>query len=281
MIHKLLEIMTQLRDPDTGCPWDKQQTYRSIVPHTLEEAYEVAEVIEQDRLHDLPDELGDLLFQVVFYAEIARQEGRFEFSDVVNAICEKLIRRHPHVFAEKKISSVEEQNKDWEKHKAQERLSKTQQHSATNVDNRSSVLDNINRALPALSQAEKMQRRVSNIGFDWPDISGVIEKVKEELTEVTEEILIEKQSQQNSRIEEEIGDLLFACVNLARHANVNAEAALRNANRKFETRFRQVEAILTETNSNVADASLNEMDAAWNKIKSLEKKGNQNPLKRS
>lgn len=280
-MKKLLDIMADLRDPESGCPWDIKQTYQTIVPHTLEEAYEVAEVIEQNRLDDLPDELGDLLFQIVFYSQLAKEQNRFCFDDVVDAICDKLIRRHPHVFNEEKNikgaidlsdpAAIEKQAITWDELKAQERnkYSKKNNHSE-------SVLDNLNTALPSLSSAQKIQRRVSNVGFDWTEINGVIKKCYEELKEVEHEISALKNGTSN-HIEEEVGDLFFACVNLARHAGVDAEAALRKANTKFENRFRKVEELLKHSGG-LQKASLSEMDNAWNIVKEGEAKGNNNRL---
>lgn len=280
-MKKLLDIMACLRDPKSGCPWDLKQTYQTIVPHTLEEAYEVAEVIEQHRLDDLPDELGDLLFQIVFYSQLAKEQNRFCFDDVVDAICNKLIRRHPHVFNKEHATvtefdlsdsaSVAKHSISWEQLKAQERIkiAKSEKHIE-------SVLDNLNSALPSLPSAQKIQGRVSNVGFDWPEISGVIEKCYEELKEVEHEI---KKSDEgvNNHLEEEIGDLFFACVNLARHRGVDAEAALRKANTKFEKRFRKVEELLLPSGG-LQKASLSEMDKAWNAVKELEANGNNNKL---
>ncbi|VAW96793.1 Nucleoside triphosphate pyrophosphohydrolase MazG [hydrothermal vent metagenome] len=280
-MKKLLDIMSRLRDPKTGCPWDLKQTYQSIVPHTLEEAYEVAEVIEQHRLDDLPDELGDLLFQIVFYSQLAKEQNKFEFDDVVEAICTKLIRRHPHVFNREgdAVSSydllnpnaIKQQNLAWDKLKSEERNNSNNKNS--------SVLDNINSVLPSLSVAQKIQRRVSNEGFDWPDISGALEKCHEEINEVEHEITLVSAGQEN-HIEEELGDLLFACVNVARHSGVDSEAALRKANAKFESRFRQVEQLLLPSGG-LQKASLSEMDAAWNTVKEKEHAGNKNKLSRS
>jgi len=279
-MQKLLNIMSRLRDAKFGCPWDLKQTYKTIVPHTLEEAYEVAEVIEQNRLDDLPDELGDLLFQIVFYSQLAKEDNRFCFDDVVKAICDKLIRRHPHVFDKEnnKIEldlndpdAVDKQSLVWDALKAQER-----NNSSNKNNNIPSILDNLNSALPSLSAAQKIQRRVSNVGFDWPEIKGVIEKCYEELKEVEFEIEASDNDNKN-RIEEEIGDLFFACVNLARHTSVDAEAALRKANTKFEKRFRKVEELLLQSGG-LQYASLAAMDNAWNKVKERETKGNNNKL---
>ena len=258
-INQLLEVMRRLRDPQAGCPWDREQTYRSLVPHTLEEAYEVADAIEQDDLQHLPDELGDLLFQVVFYAQIAQEEGRFDFEDVARGICDKLVRRHPHVFADATIDSAEEQTQAWEEHKRRERDRKATQAQA-------GTLEGVSLALPALVRAAKLQRRAARVGFDWPEVEGVFAKVREELAELDTELQAEATPE---RLAEELGDLLFSCVNLARHLNVEPEAALRTANLKFEQRFRHIEAEL-QASGGVEQASLQEMDAAWEAAKQRE-----------
>ncbi len=249
-VDRLLELMTQLRDPDSGCPWDLAQTYASIVPHTIEEAYEVADAIAREDLIDLKDELGDLLFQVVFYAQLAKEEGAFVFAEVAAAITEKMIRRHPHVFSNTSYSDVSEQSQAWEQIKQKEK--------ATN-----SVLDGVPLALPALTRALKLQRKAASVGFDWSEISPVLAKIEEELQEVR----IELEQNNAQRLEEEIGDLLFACINLARHSKVDPEAALRHCNRKFETRFRHIETWLAENGSSPKQASLQEMDALWERAK--------------
>ena len=259
-INQLLEVMRRLRDPQAGCPWDQEQTYRSLVPHTLEEAYEVADAIEQDDLQHLPDELGDLLFQVVFYAQIAQEEGRFDFEDVARGICDKLVRRHPHVFADATIDSAEEQTQAWEEHKRLERDRKATQAQA-------GTLEGVSLALPALVRAAKLQRRAARVGFDWPEVESVFAKVREELAELDTELQAEATPE---RLAEELGDLLFSCVNLARHLNVEPEAALRTANLKFEQRFRHIEAEL-QASGGVEQASLQEMDAAWEAAKQLGK----------
>lgn len=258
-INQLLEVMRRLRDPQAGCPWDREQTYRSLVPHTLEEAYEVADAIEQDDLQHLPDELGDLLFQVVFYAQIAQEEGRFDFEDVARGICDKLVRRHPHVFADATIDSAEEQTQAWEEHKRLERDRKVTQPQA-------GTLEGVSLALPALVRAAKLQRRAARVGFDWPEVEGVFAKVREELAELDTELQAEATPE---RLAEELGDLLFSCVNLARHLNVEPETALRTANLKFEQRFRHIEAEL-QASGGVEQASLQEMDAAWDAAKQRE-----------
>lgn len=261
-IHHLLDIMLQLRDPEKGCPWDKQQTLQSLVPHTLEEAYEVADAIEQQDYSELRDELGDLLFQVVFYAEIAREMQLFDFNDIATAISEKLIRRHPHVFADDQVDSIDEQNVAWEEHKRLERLEKSKVASQVH-----SELDGIIKSLPALVRAQKLQRRAARNGFDWDNIEPVYDKLSEEVTEVREAVI----SAEPDKIEDEVGDLLFAGVNLARFLGVDAEQALRRANAKFETRFRQVETQVKDQGKDMKQMSVDELDAIWEIVKQLEK----------
>jgi MazG family protein len=258
-MEQLLEIMERLRDPETGCPWDREQTFRSIAPYTIEEAYEVADSIERGELDELREELGDLLFQVVFYAQMAKEQGHFDFHGIVAAISEKMLRRHPHVFGGEKIADAAEQSTAWERHKSAERRAKSAQSP--------SQLDGVAQALPALVRAEKLQKRASRVGFDWPSVEGVAAKVKEELAELEAE---RRQSSDHRRLLEEVGDLLFSCVNLARHLEVDAEAALRDSNSKFERRFRAVEAGLSGQGKSVATASLEEMDGMWDEIKRSE-----------
>ena len=265
-IEQLLEIMRRLRDPEKGCPWDQEQTLQSLVSHTLEEAYEVAEAIENNDLAELADELGDLLFQVVFYSRIAEEADEFDFSAVCKNISEKLIRRHPHVFADDKVSSVAEQTEAWEKLKAAERAKKSVIEKTTGSE--VSVLAGVSHALPALIRSIKLQKRAARIGFDWPDIQAVLPKVHEEIAEVEEEIQL---GAEHDRMEHEIGDVLFAVTNLARHAHIDPEAALRRANRRFESRFAHVESVL-EPKGGVAKASLNEMEMAWQDAKIEEQK---------
>jgi ATP diphosphatase len=257
-IERLLTIMHRLRDPQQGCPWDLAQTYKTIVPHTLEEAYEVADAIEREDYTDLRDELGDLLFQVVFYAQLAEEDGRFDFNEIANGIADKLVRRHPHVFADMQFNDAEEQTRHWEELKKQERADKaeTTQHS---------VLDGIARTLPALSLAGKMQKRAAQVGFDWPEWSGVIAKVQEELAELQESW------SEPQRREEELGDLLFTCVNLARHAGCDPEAALRAANHKFDARFRALELAAQAQGRSLEQLSPDELDQLWNTIKKSSK----------
>lgn len=250
-ISRLLNIMATLRDPITGCPWDLKQDYASIVPYTLEEAYEVADAIARSNFDELKDELGDLLFQVVFYAQIAKEEGRFEFDDCVAAICAKLERRHPHVFGEQTAADADAVLKNWETLKQVERQ-QVGQHS---------VLDNIPQAMPALSRAYKLQKRCANVGFDWPEVSGCWDKVKEEIIEV------EQTATGSPELAEELGDLMFALVNVVRKHRLDPEAVLRAANTKFEQRFRAVEQVLSTQGRQPEQASLAEMEQIWQQIK--------------
>lgn len=254
-VQQLLDIMARLRDPQHGCPWDIKQTYDTIVPYTLEEAYEVADAIARKDYPELKDELGDLLFQVVFYAQIASEEGRFRFEDCVQAICDKLQRRHPHVFGEQDAKAsepdgAEQALSNWEALKSEERKS-SGQHS---------VLDNVPQAIPALSRAFKLQKRCANVGFDWPDVAGAWDKVKEEITEVEE-------AKDHEHLAEELGDLMFALVNVVRKHKLDPETVLRAANTKFEHRFRAVEQRLQQQSSSVEQATLDEMEAIWQQVK--------------
>ena len=259
-INRLLTIMTRLRDPESGCPWDRAQTYKSIVPHTLEEAYEVAETIEQEDFASLCDELGDLLFQIVFYAQLAIEESRFDFGDVVKAISDKMERRHPHVFADvQQFDSEEAQIRHWEELKQQERETKLKQDSQP-----TSQLDGITRSLPALSLARKIQSRAAQVGFDWPEIDGVFDKLQEEIRE-----LQEAWNDETARADE-MGDLLFTCVNLSRHAGVDPDQALRQASRKFEHRFRGMEAIAQHELSSLETMSTDQLEACWQQVKNKE-----------
>lgn len=262
-IDRLLGIMVKLRDPVTGCPWDREQTFRSLVPHTLEEAYEVADAIARGDTDELRSELGDLLFQVVFHAQIAREAGQFDFNDIVAAISDKLIRRHPHVFSEAKITSAADQSKAWEEHKAAERAARAGEENRP-----PSILDGVTLTLPALTRAAKLQNRAARVGFDWPDIRQVMDKLEEETAEIHAEIA---QGAPPERMEDEIGDLLFVAVNLARHAGIDAETAVRRANTKFERRFRRIEALLAERGRTPEQTTLEEMDALWDKAKEEEK----------
>ena len=255
-IQRLLYIMQCLRDPGTGCPWDREQTFQTIVPHTLEEAYEVADAIEKGDMAEVKDELGDLLFQVVFYAQLGREQGVFDFDAIATAIADKLERRHPHVFADVEIADAEEQTRHWEQLKAEERMAKATTTAAA------SALDGVTHTLPAMNVAHKLQKRAAQVGFDWLDQRGVLDKLHEEIAEVQQ-----AWAQDQMALQEEIGDLLFTCVNLARHAGVDSEAALRQANRKFEYRFRAVEQQLAKTETPLGQADIATMESAWCKAK--------------
>ena len=255
-VADLLEIVSRLRDPDGGCPWDLAQSYATIVPHTIEEAHEVAEVIERGQWDELPDELGDLLFQVVFYAQIASEEERFDFTDVVDAIATKMIRRHPHVFSDVQYENLDEQSAAWERIKAREK--------AVEGDQLSGALQGVGQSLPALTRALKLQRKASRVGFDWSRPEPVLDKVEEELGELREALGAASCRQ---RLSHELGDLLFACVNAARHLEVDPEQALRAANRRFENRFQRIESMLRERGTTVSETDLKELDALWERAK--------------
>jgi ATP diphosphatase len=255
-MEKLLEIMRALRAPGTGCPWDLAQSMRTIVPHTLEEAYEVADAIEREAWDELPGELGDLLFQVVFYCQVAREEGRFDFATVVDEISRKLLRRHPHVFGGRTADSPEAVAAQWEEIKAGER------HRPG--DTPPSALDHIPLGLPALTRAHKLQSRAARIGFDWPDPVPVLDKVAEELAELRGCLA---EGGAAGQAGEELGDLLFSCVNLARHLGIEPEGALREASRKFERRFRYVETAVRAAGGDPAATPLAELDTKWDEAK--------------
>jgi len=255
-IARLLSIMAQLRHPETGCPWDIKQTFATVAPSTIEEAYEVVDAIERNDLDELREELGDLLFQVVFHARIAEEAGAFTFSDVARAINEKMLRRHPHVFGDRKDLTAEELRAQWESHKEQERANKAASGS-------SSALDGVALNLPALIRAEKIQNRAKRVGFDWDTLAPVIAKVQEELAEVQQA----STDQDQQHTEEEVGDLLFAVVNLSRHLSVDPEKALRSATAKFSARFLQVERLAQSRGMNMQSASLDELDMLWEEVK--------------
>ncbi|MBQ4831919.1 nucleoside triphosphate pyrophosphohydrolase [Pseudoalteromonas sp. MMG010] len=256
-LSELLEIMATLRDPQNGCPWDLQQDFKSIVPHTLEEAYEVADCIERNDLKELKIELGDLLFQIVFYAQLAQEQDLFNFNDVVEQLNEKLTRRHPHVFAKQTAMSEEQLSQQWQAIKANERESKKSEQVNT-------LWQDIPVNLPSLSKAKKIQQRVAALGFDWPSYHGALDKVAEEVLEVKEALAHDPQSAHSA---EEIGDLLFATVNVARHIKRDPEQLLRDASTKFSTRFEKVQAYLLTQGQNINTASLAQMDEAWEAIK--------------
>ena len=257
-VARLLEVMENLRDPETGCPWDIKQTFASIIPHTIEEAYEVADAIEHGSMEDIKDELGDLLFQVVFYAQLGKEQGEFDFESISAAISDKLIRRHPHVFGEQKSKTDEQLNTQWEKIKAEERADSGKLQDT-------SILANVPFGMAPLTRAQKLQKKCAKVGFDWPEIGPVLDKIQEEIIEVMDEVNAPQPNQQ--AIEEEIGDLLFAVVNLSRHLNVDAETALRKANKKFEGRFRNVENTFKNQKVELSDASLEKMEAVWQAVK--------------
>jgi MazG family protein len=254
-MKKLLRLMEQLRDPAAGCPWDRAQTYTTIVPYTIEEAYEVADAIARGDRAALRQELGDLLFQVVFYAQLAQEEGAFGFTDVVTAITDKMTRRHPHVFGNARFASVAEQSAAWEQIKADER-------GAAHAG----VLDGVPVGLPALQRAVQLQRKAARVGFDWAAAPPVLAKIEEELAEIRAELA----TGNAERLAEEIGDLLFACVNLARHCQVDPEVALRGTSAKFERRFRQIEDGLAVDGRTPGQATLDEMEALWQRAKAAE-----------
>jgi nucleoside triphosphate diphosphatase len=260
-IERLLEVMARLRDPDGGCPWDLEQDFASIAPYTIEEAYEVADAIERQDFHDLEGELGDLLLQVVYHAQMAKEAGRFDFETVAARIAEKMIRRHPHVFGEAEVESAAAQTIAWEEAKAGEREQKK------NAGGDPSILADLPLGLPALTRAAKLQRRAARVGFDWPEVAPVLEKLEEEIAEVRAELAT---GAPQERLADEVGDLLFAAANLARHLGVDGESALRRANQKFERRFRAIEAALRAAGRNLEDASLEEMEEIWQRTKARE-----------
>ena len=252
-IEKLLEIMARLRDPETGCPWDLEQDFSTIAPHTIEEAYEVADAIERQDWPELQGELGDLLFQVVFYAQLGKEQGLFGFDEIAGGMAEKLVRRHPHVFGDAEERDARGVRGRWEDIKAQERTDHDDQ----------SALAAIAKALPALKRAQKLGTRAARVGFDWPDRQGVHAKIEEELGELEQASTV----QHAAAIEEELGDLLFAVVNLARHLDVDAEHALTRANRKFERRFRAMEASIRADDLDIASLDLDILEQRWREAK--------------
>jgi len=256
-IDRLLNVMAALRHPDTGCPWDIEQNFASIAPYTIEEAYEVVDAIERDDMQDLRDELGDLLLQVVFHARMAQEAGLFDFEEVAGSISDKLLRRHPHVFADSKVGSAEEQQAAWEAHKATERKASGKSHT--------SVIDGITRNLPALTLAVKTGKRAASVGFDWDNAEQVVTKIHEELDEIAEA----RARNDQADIEEEVGDLLLAVTNLARHLNIDPEQALRKANQKFVSRFIALEASIRDAGADWKDFSLEELEARWQAVKKL------------
>ena len=257
-MDRLLEIMSQLRDPQTGCPWDRKQTYKTIVPYTLEEAYEVADAIERNDFDELKSELGDLLFQVVFYSQIASEEGRFTFDDVAAGIADKMHRRHPHVFADANFETEEQLGSAWEAIKAQER----------NEQADMSALAGVTKGLPALMRAQKLTKKASRVGFDWPDPEGAFDKMVEEVAEVREAWA----SGDRDHLADELGDILFVMTNIIRKLGFESEEIMRAANNKFERRFRAMELHLAEQgHADLTQLQLEQMEAAWQAIKKVEK----------
>ena len=259
-IRRLIEIMAALRDPVAGCPWDIEQTFASIAPFTIEEAYEVADAVERGSTEDLREELGDLLLQVVFHARMAEEAGMFDFGGVVEAITAKLVRRHPHVFGDVNAPSSVAVKALWGRIKAEEKRTRSESRA------RSRALDGVPLALPALTRAMKLQEKASKVGFDWNNIRAVLEKIREEVVEVEAEIA----TGSAQSLSAEVGDLLFAAVNLARHLKVDPETALRGANAKFERRFAHIEHRLAERGQNLESASLDEMESLWIEAKAKE-----------
>ncbi len=255
---RLLEIMRRLRDPDTGCPWDIEQDFNSIAPYTIEEAYEVADAIARSDWDELEGEVGDLLLQTVYHTQMGSEAGHFTFDSVVKAIADKMVARHPHVFGdESRDKSAEQQTADWERIKAAERADKAQARA----------LDGVASGLPALTRAVKLQKRAARVGFDWPDTSNVIDKIIEEAGELVEA----RDTMTQTEVEEEFGDLLFVVANLARHLDIDPEAALRGTNAKFTRRFNAVEDALAAKGKTPADSDLAEMDGLWDQVKAAEK----------
>ena len=259
-LDDLLYLMSRLRDPDGGCPWDLEQSFKSITPSTIEEAYELVDAINADHPKQIKEELGDLLFQVVFYAQMGKECGWFNFNDIVDVLTDKLVRRHPHVFPSGDLHarfdhevSVEDVKQQWEAIKQTERADK-QQHR---------VLDDIPQALPALNRAQKIQKRLARVGFDWSDTAPVIAKLREEIDELERAI----DNRDKANMHEELGDILFSCVNVARHLKIDAETALADSNRKFTRRFNQVEERLAGQGKTPETATLEEMDALWEQVK--------------
>jgi len=262
-IQRLLALMARLRDPDGGCPWDLEQNFSTIAPHTIEEAYEVADAIARGNMADLKGELGDLLFQVVFHARMAEEAKAFDFDAVTTALVDKMIHRHPHVFGSAERADSTRQTVAWEAQKAEERATRAKESGQA-----ASALDDVTLGLPALTRAIKLQNRAARVGFDWPDITPVFAKLDEELDELQREIVA---APDHERLTDELGDVLFVVANLARHLKVDPEAALRGANAKFERRFRRVEGLLQADGRSPEQSDLAEMDSLWDQAKNEER----------
>ena len=261
-MNNLLEIMSRLRDPKNGCPWDIEQTFETIAPFTIEEAYEVHEAISNNNYDNLKDELGDLLLQIVFHSKIAEELQLFCFDEVVESICEKMVERHPHVFGHEKIKTTDEQLASWEDIKAKEREIKSENQSES-----LSALSGVSVAYPALLRAEKLQKRAARVGFDWKETEPVLTKLDEEVSELKEVL---NENREKFRLEEELGDILFTCVNLARHIKIDPETALHKANRKFIQRFQHVETLLKkEMNIKPENADFSELEERWKRAKKI------------
>lgn len=258
-IVALRDIMAKLREPDGGCPWDLEQDFSTIAPYTIEEAYEVADAIERDDMAALKDELGDLLFQVVYHAQMAEEAGAFALADVAETISEKMVRRHPHVFGDEDVADADAQTAAWEEHKAAERAEKRDQGAG--------VLDGVARGLPALLRAYKLQNRAARVGFDWREAAGALDKLREELGELDAEMT---ETPDRTALEAEMGDVLFSAVNVARLLGIDPEAALRGGNAKFERRFRRLEEMLAESGKAPGEVTLDEYEALWQQTKSEE-----------
>jgi MazG family protein len=278
-IEDLLRVMARLRDPETGCPWDREQTFASIAPYTIEEAYEVADAIARSDLDALKDELGDLLLQVVYHARMAEEDGRFAFGDVVDAITAKMIRRHPHVFEDASLRDAFLASGTWERIKAEEKATRGSaargDAARGATDEAGSLLNDVPVALPALTRAVKLQKKAARVGFDWPSLAPVLAKIEEEIAELKSAIAEEREARgaPSQKITEEFGDLLFVMANVARHLGVDPEASLRDANAKFVRRFRSIEAALRAEGRTPEDATLEELDQLWDEAKAAETAG--------
>lgn len=273
-IEDLLRVMARLRDPQTGCPWDREQTFATIAPYTIEEAYEVADAIARSDLEALKDELGDLLLQVVYHARMAEEDGRFAFADVVDAITAKMIRRHPHVFEDTSLRDAFLASGTWERIKAEEKATRGSAARGAKEE-AGSLLDDVPVALPALARAVKLQKKAARVSFDWPSLAPVLAKIEEEIGELKAAIAEERETRgvPSQKITEEFGDLLFVMANVARHLGVDPEGALRGANAKFVRRFRSIEAALRAEGRTPEDATLEEMDQLWDEAKAAETGG--------